>query len=103
MDLDASFLPSSCTLPTADRPLRLAEFADLFARSASRPVRVSPSRLRLTLDDDPALLATARDLAGRESACCSFFTFDFGDGGALTVDVPPAQAMVLDGLERLAR
>ncbi|TDD68384.1 hypothetical protein E1262_16340 [Jiangella aurantiaca] len=100
---DASFLPDSCTLPSADRPLRLAEFADLFARSARQPDRMSPTRLRLTLDDDPAVLATARDLAARESACCAFFTFTFGDRGALTVEVPPAQAAVLDGLERLTR
>ncbi|WP_116948864.1 hypothetical protein [Jiangella endophytica] len=103
MDIDASFLPPSCTLPTADRPLRLAEFAGLFARSAREPRRVSPTRLRLRLDDDPAVLATARDLAVRESACCAFFTFTFGDGGVLTVDVPPARAAVLDGLARLAR
>ncbi len=97
------FIPDSCTLPSADRPLRLAEFADLFVRSARRPDRVSPTRLRLTLEDDPDVLATAHDLAARETACCGFFTFTFGDGGALTVDVWPAQAPVLDGLERLAR
>ncbi|WP_199702536.1 hypothetical protein [Jiangella rhizosphaerae] len=100
---DASFVPDSCRLPSADRPLRLAEFADLFARSAGQPDRVSSTRLRLTLDDDPAVLAAARDLAARETACCAFFTFTFGDGGALTVDVPAPQAAVLDGLERLAR
>ncbi|PZF81287.1 hypothetical protein [Jiangella anatolica] len=103
MDIDAAFVPSSCTLPTAERPLRLAEFADLFARSARRPRRVSPTRLELALDDDAAVLATARDLAQRESACCAFFTFTFGAGGALTVEVPAAQSPVLDGLERLAR
>lgn len=101
MDIDAAFVPSSCTLPT--RPLRLAEFAALFARSARRPRRVSPTRLELSLDDDAGVLATARDLAGRETSCCSFFTFTFGAGGALTVEVPAAQAAVLDGLERLAR
>ena len=104
MDLtDASFVPASCTLPSADRPLRLAEFADLFRASAHQVNRISPTRLRLRLDDDPAIDATARDLAARETSCCAFFTFTFGDGGELTVDVPPVHAAVLDGLERLAR
>ncbi|TDC49245.1 hypothetical protein E1212_18780 [Jiangella ureilytica] len=103
MDILADFVPDACTLPTADRPLRLAEFATLFRTSARAVGRVSPTRLRLRLDDDPAVTATARDLAARESACCAFFTFTFGDGGELTVDVPPAHAAVLDGLERLAR
>jgi hypothetical protein len=104
MDLtDASFVPASCTLPSADRPLRLAEFAELFRTAAHAVDRESPTRLRLRLDDDPAVASAARDLAAREAACCAFFTFTFGDGGQLTVDVPAAQAMVLDGLERLAR
>jgi hypothetical protein len=96
-------IPASCTLPSAERPLRLAEFAGLFATSTRAVDRVSPTRLRLRLDDDPGVIATARDLAAREAACCAFFTFTFGDGGELTVDVPPVQALVLDGLERLAR
>lgn len=100
---DTSFVPASCTLPTADRPMRLAEFADLFATSAHTVDRVSPTRLRLRLDDDPAVAAAARDLAERETSCCAFFTFTFGDGGELTVDVPAVHAAVLDGLERLAR
>lgn len=101
--MDLSFVPASCTLPSADRPLRLAEFAGLFATSARAVGRESPTRLRLRLDDDPAVDAAARDLAARETSCCAFFTFTFGDGGELTVDVPPVHATVLDGLERLAR
>lgn len=103
MDIIADFVPDACALPTAERPLRLAEFATLFQTSAHTVDRVSPTRLRLRLDDDPRVTATARDLAARETACCAFFTFAFGDGDELTVDVPPVHATVLDGLERLAR
>ena len=91
---------AACTLPTADRPLRAAEFDTLFAGYLKAIDRRTPTRLRLELDI--AAAATARDLAARESACCSFFTFDFMPGTAATVwmqiDVPPAHVDVLDGL-----
>ena len=46
--------------------------------------------------------ATARDLAARESECCSFFTFEFeaaGDDVVMHVGVPPQQVEVLDAIE----
>ncbi|MEU7792841.1 hypothetical protein AB0B11_05325 [Micromonospora tulbaghiae] len=97
---DDSWVPDTCTLPTAERPLRLAEFDTLF-RDALRGVdRPAARHLRLHLDDvaEPA----ARDLIARESACCSFFTFDLArpDGGTLRLDirVPGARVVVLDAL-----
>jgi hypothetical protein len=96
---DQVWVPDACTLPTVDRPLRLAEFDDLFATALREQRRLSPTRLRWRLD--PAAEATARDLTARESSCCSFFSFAFApDAGRLHVDVrvPAAHAAVLDAL-----
>ncbi len=94
---------AACTLPTAERPLRAAEFTDLFA--GLRAVdRRDPRWLRLRLPG--AEEARARELTARESRCCAFFDFRFGhDGPDVLVDVrvPGAHVDVLDGLERLAR
>ena len=89
--------PDACTLPTSERPLRIAEFDDLFGW-VRRCERVGVTQLDLSL---PAgVESAARDLARRESECCSFFGFDFGPAAAgvltLTVTVPPAHAGVLD-------
>jgi hypothetical protein len=89
----------ACTLPTVQRPLRLAEFDALFAHGLTGQERVSPTLLRWTLD--PGVELAARDLTARETACCSFFTFDFTiDARAvqLEVAVPPALTEVLDAL-----
>ncbi|PSK98670.1 hypothetical protein CLV30_11953 [Haloactinopolyspora alba] len=96
-----SFVPTSCTLPTAEQPLRVAEFESLFATALRSVTRRSPTELLLVLDGSPETQAGARDLATRESGCCSFFTFTF-TGTELTVTVPSAHQDVLDGLQRLA-
>ncbi|TDD97126.1 hypothetical protein [Jiangella asiatica] len=98
-------VPEACTLPTAQRPLRVAEFRDLFAAHLRAATRTSPTTLRLELDGDPATAATTRDLTDRETTCCSFFTFTTtASAGALAVDVavPAVHAEVLTGLHRLA-
>ena len=92
--------PEACTLPTAEVPVRVAEFTDLFASSLLEVDRRSPSSLRLTFA--PGSAAAVRDLTARESQCCSFFSFGLA-GDVLDVGVPAAQVPVLDGLERLAR
>jgi hypothetical protein len=94
-------VPDSCTLPTAERPLRLAEFDALFATSVRDVRSLSPTHARIRLAGvDPALV---RDLAGRESECCSFFTFTiFEDPLTLEVEVPPSYAGVLDSLVQRA-
>jgi hypothetical protein len=94
-----AWVPDACTLPTTDRPLRVAEFDDLFT-SVRGTERVAGTTLRLTLDR--AMLDFARDLAARETECCSFFDFPFGPAGedtvTMEVTVPPAYTPILDGL-----
>jgi hypothetical protein len=100
---DLAWVPDACTLPTVERPLRLAEFDGLFATGLRGQQRLSPTALRWRLDPDAE--TTARELTARESSCCSFFTFTFmRDGDAVRVDVgvPPAQIAVLDALAERA-
>ena len=99
-------MPDACTLPTAERPLRLAEF-DRFFRDAVRGAdRLSAQQLRLQLDGAEQVEETARDLAARESSCCSFFAFDIArpspDSLTLDVRVPAAHVDVLDALAERA-
>ena len=92
----------ACTLPTAERPLRLAEFDDLFATTLRRIDRTGPTGARLLLTGDEALADRTQRLADAESACCSFFTFSvsaFEPGlVALDIEVPAAYVDVLAGL-----
>jgi hypothetical protein len=98
-------VPDACTLPTAARPLRLAKFDDLFATALRRTEPVSATRARLHLTGAAGLSARVRDLAARETECCSFFRFTTTaqpatDGEAVTLDieVPAAHADVLASL-----
>ena len=96
-----TWVPESCTLPTVEQPLRVAEFDDLFTAVTGPPRRVAPSRLEIVLAADAA--ASARDLVARETACCSFFTFTLtpcADGVELVTEVPAAQVAVLDAMQR---
>lgn len=97
---DEGWAPDSCTLPTAEQPLRVAEFDDLFAASLRSVERLDVTAARLVLA--AAAAARARDLADREAACCSFFRFALEPAGAgriaLLVSVPPSRAGVLDAL-----
>ena len=92
----------ACTLPTAQRPLRLAEFDELFATALRSIEHRGNTRARLLLAGDAGLAERTRQLADAESSCCSFFTFGVTalDGGqvAFDVEVPPAYADVLAGL-----
>jgi hypothetical protein len=89
-----------CTLPTAELPLRIAEFDDLFASGLRGLERQAPTELRLTLD--AAVEARARELTARETDCCSFFGFTFAPGADgevhLQVTVPATHSDVLDAL-----
>ena len=96
---EAAWAPDECTLPTAQRPLRRAEFDDLFATALLGQQRISPTRLRWHLD--PAAQETARELSARESSCCSFFVFSFTttvDGLQMDAEVPSEHVAVLDAL-----
>lgn len=95
---DLGWAPAACTLPTVEQPLRVTEFDDLFATSLRAVER--PDRTTLRLSIALAAQAKAEDLAARETACCSFFEFEFargeGDTVSMRVTVPPAYATVLD-------
>jgi hypothetical protein len=91
--------PDACTLPTTERPLRVAEFDDLFT-AVLRSTRPEPTRLDLVVPR--GLEAAGRDLARRETECCSFFTFGFesaGDEVVMHIGVPPEHVEVLDALQ----
>lgn len=95
----------ACALPTAERPLRLAEFDDLFA-TAVRAVEQRETGARIHLSGGPGLVDRVRDLTIRESSCCSFFTFAIeGTNHDLTlyITVPPARQEILDSLVDRAR
>jgi hypothetical protein len=99
MAIPEDWAPDACTLPTSERPLRVAEFDDLFT-FVVRSERVAPQRLDVMLRR--IVEAAARDLARRESECCSFFTFEFetvGDDVVMHIAVPPEHVAVLDALE----
>ena len=112
----ADWVPvDACTLPTADQPLRLAEFDDLFTTALTaveRPEAAGRARLVLAGGDD--LGDRVQRLADAETACCSFFTFTLteltgephgaaeGTELALDIEVPAARADVLAALIRRA-
>jgi hypothetical protein len=99
MAVSDDWTPEACTLPTAERPLRVAEFDDLFT-AVRRSERRRPTRLDLVLPRDVEV--AARDLARRETECCAFFTFDFesaSDGVVMHIAVAPDHVEVLDELE----
>lgn len=96
-----TWVPPSCTLPTAEQPLRVAEFDELFAGAVTGAERAEPGRLTLRLEPTPRVAATAARLAVEEASCCSFFTFALTTtGGQLTLDITvgAAHTDVLDAL-----
>lgn len=98
--MDDLLSTDACTLPTNERPLRLTEFDSLFADHLQRMDR-SPDQVRLHLSGGPGFADAVRDLAERESACCSFFTFAQAGGDddlTLTISVPEERREILSGL-----
>jgi hypothetical protein len=97
-----TWVATACTLPTAEQPLRVAEFDALFAAALRGQSRPGPARLRLILDGADQVEATTHDLIARENACCSFFAFTLtrtSDGRLqLDVQVPEARGDVLDAI-----
>jgi hypothetical protein len=95
-----SWVPEACTLPTVERPLRIAEFDVLFADALIGLSRQEPGRVRLVLHQ--MVEERARELAQRETGCCSFFSFTFhGDEqGRLLMDIsaPAEYAAVVEAL-----
>ena len=99
-------VPEACTLPTAEQPLRLAEFDALFTRAVRGGERLGTQHLRVSLAGGADLEASVRDLASRESECCSFFSFSVTapEPGLVRFDieVPAGHVDVLDALEARA-
>jgi hypothetical protein len=98
-------IPDSCTLPTAERPLRVADFDRFFADSVRAVGRPERARLRLELEPGPQAAARAAELAAAEASCCSFFTFVLtvtGQGLTMDITVPAPHTSVLDALTDLA-
>ncbi|MFJ6783204.1 hypothetical protein [Streptomyces yangpuensis] len=96
-----SWVPQACTLPTEERPLRLAEWDALFSEWLTSVSRPQPLRLRLDLAGGEGVADRVRDLVERESSCCSFFTFTTTpteDLVRLDVVVDRAHEGVLDAL-----
>ena len=98
------FIPDACTLPTAERPLRLAEFDELVT-AVDAVETLSPTHARMRLTGPAGFIARVRDLTARETECCSFFTFTVtpepavdGEAMVLNVEVPDAYTDVLESL-----
>lgn len=84
-------VPDACTLPTAQRPLRLAEFDELFATAVRAVDEVNATHARLRLAGPAGMADTVRDLTARETECCSFFAFT-----VVTEPAPDGEVVVLD-------
>lgn len=101
-----AWVPEACTLPTAEQPLRLAELDALFMTAVRGGERLGAQHLRVTLDGGADLERSVRDLADRETRCCSFFTFTVTAPGPgqvqLDMEVPAGHIDVLDALARRA-
>jgi hypothetical protein len=103
-------VPDACSLPTAERPVRLAEFDTLFSTAVRDVQSVGPTHARMRLTGPTGLAETVRDLTARETECCSFFSFtvypepaEDGEVLLLDVEVPARYADVLDSLAERAR
>lgn len=103
MDLLTS---DACTLPTRERPLRLAEFDTVFAGAVTSVASDGASAV-LALSGGPGLGERLLDLTARESSCCSFFEFTVSgpdEDLRLTITVPPTHGDLLHALvERAER
>ncbi|MFI5917841.1 hypothetical protein ACIA8M_04760 [Streptomyces anulatus] len=92
---ELAWVPPSCTLPTEERPLRIAEWDALFTERLNALSRPTALRLRLDLAGGPGVEERVRELASREGACCSLFTFTITTGAVLVhLDVSVDQAHV---------
>lgn len=101
---DLAWVPAdACRLPSAEQPLRLAEFEDLFATAVTGLDRLDSTRLRLDLSPRPGHRVPGHRPVGAETDCCGFFTFALTaaeDALSLEVSVPQGRAGVLDGCAR---
>ena len=95
-----AWVPAACTLPAEERPLRVAEFDEFFRTAVRQWTRPRATALELAIPGEAEV--SARDLAARETGCCSFFTFDFDptdDGLVMRIGVPTVHVDVLNALQ----
>jgi hypothetical protein len=96
-----AWIRQACTLPTAQRPLRRAEFDDVFT-AATAVERLTERHVRFRLSGSAEFADRVRDLAARENDCCSFFTFTVNaqipDQVVFDVEVSARYVDVLDAL-----
>ncbi|WP_433543954.1 hypothetical protein ACQPZG_01690 (plasmid) [Streptomyces sp. CA-294286] len=99
---EPTWVPQSCTLPSAEQPLRSAEWDALFCERLAAITRPRPLRLRLHLSSGgEGVEERVRDLVAREGDCCSFFTFTTradGDRTVLEIEVDRLHEPVLNAL-----
>ncbi|MEU6882461.1 hypothetical protein [Streptomyces sp. NPDC046712] len=98
---DLAWEPQACTLPTDERPLRVAEWDALISERLTSLSRPQPLHLRLDLEGGEGVEDRVRDLVERESGCCSFFTFTTTPAESLIrldISVDQAHEAVLDAL-----
>lgn len=91
----------ACTLPTEDRPLRAAEFDDLFSEHLLGITKHAATNVSMRLDNEQGLADWVEDLTARESSCCSFFTFSLtqaADELTLAIVVPETRVAILAAL-----
>jgi len=91
-------VPIACTLDASDARSQLGEWREILRSVVDASVRVSPSRLELSLLPGVDIAAVI-DLAQREVACCSFFSFAVeirADHLVLAVEVPDDAVEILD-------
>ena len=82
------WVPSSCTLPTVEQPLRRAEFDALFADDVVSVDQTTPLDVHFELRAEPEVAGRAANLAAKETECCSFFAFDLAiTGGTVSMVV----------------
>ena len=101
-----AWVPEACTLPTAEQPLRIAAFDQLFSDVVQGAERTAPTRLHLDLRPDPQVAGRVAELAAAETSCCSFFTFRLtvtGGSLGLDIEVPDSYVSVLDALAERRR
>lgn len=100
-----TWVPEAYTLSTVDRPLRVAEFDELFATAVRTAERIGPTGLRIHLPAGEETVSTVQELVAREVECCSFFSFEVRQEPGeteLEVRVPESQTAVLDAMDRRA-
>ncbi|MFE9642660.1 hypothetical protein ACFYO0_00565 [Streptomyces sp. NPDC006365] len=98
---DLAWVPQSCTLPTEERPLRVAEWDALFSERLTSLSRPQPLHLRFDLAGGGGVEDRVRDLVEREGGCCSFFTFTTTPGEdliRLDISADQEHEAVLDAL-----